>query len=120
MRTFKEDIIKIYQTERGLLILIILSIIASIGLLVFSIISLNPNSAVVKIGYGDIGGYRDGTWLDMLAFPLLAIVFGFFHNLISIRIFHKRGGAMAKFFTLVTIALALGTILVLVRLLGEG
>lgn len=120
MRALKDDMIKIYQTERGLLILIILNIIVSIGLLIFSIVSLNPNSTVVKIGYGDIGGYRDGTWLDMLVFPLFAVIFGFFHSLISIRIFHKRGGGMAKFFTIVTIALTLSSALVLARLLGEG
>ena len=54
---FKEDFIKIYQTERGILILMILNLLLSIALLVFSLINLNPNSAVVKIGYGDIGGY---------------------------------------------------------------
>ena len=80
---FKEDFIKIYQTERGILILMILNLLLSIGLLIFSLINLNPNSAVVKIGYGDIGGYRDGSWADMLAFPLLAIIFGVFHNYLS-------------------------------------
>lgn len=120
MKTFKEDFIAIYQSERGLLILMILNLLISIGLLVFSIVSLNPSGSVVKIGYGDIGGYRDGTWFDMLAFSLLAIIFGVLHNLLTLRIFHKRGSGMAKFFLITTTALILGTILVLVRLLGEG
>lgn len=117
---FKEDFIKIYQTERGILILMILNLLFSIGLLVFSLINLNPDSAVVKIGYGDIGGYRDGSWADMLTFPLLAIIFGVFHNLLALRIFHKRGGGMTKFFLITTTALIAGTALVLIRLLGEG
>ena len=58
MKTYIEDIKKIYFEERWMLILIILNFVASIVLLVFSIVNLNPNSAVVKIGYGDIGGYR--------------------------------------------------------------
>ena len=120
MKTFKEDLIKIYQTERGILIFIILNTLLSIGLLVFSLINLNPNSTVVKIGYGDIGGYRDGGWFDMLAFPLLAIIFGFLHNLLALKIFHKRGGGMTKFFLLSTTALILGAFLVLIRLLWEG
>ena len=120
MKTIKSDIVKIYQTERGILILMILNLLMSIGLLVFALLNLNPNAAVVKIGYGDIGGYRDGTWLDMLAFPLLALNFGILHNFLALRIFHKRGGGMAKFFLLTTTALMLGTLLVLVRLLGEG
>ena len=41
--------------------MMIFNLLASIGLFVFGMISLNPSSAVVKIGYGDIGGYRDGS-----------------------------------------------------------
>ncbi len=120
MKAFKEDLAKVYQSERGILVLMIFNLLFSIALLVFSLIHLNPNSAVVKIGYGDIGGYHDGTWVDMLAFPLFAIVFGVFHNLLALRIFHKRGGGMTKFFLITTTALIAGTFLVLLRLLGEG
>lgn len=118
--TFKEDFIKIYQTERGILILMVLNFLLSVALLVFSLVNLNPNSAVVKIGYGDIGGYRDGTWANMLAFPLLAVIFGVLHNLLTLRIFHKRGSGMAKFFLITTITLVASAWLVLIRLLGEG
>lgn len=122
MKTFAADFKKIYQTERGIILLIILNLLIATALLIFSIINLNPNAAVVKIGYGDIGirGYRDGTWTDMIAFPLLAINFGVLHSLLAIRIFHKRGSGMTKFFLLTTTMLILGTFLVLIRLLGEG
>ncbi len=120
MKTFKEDIIKIYQTERGMLVLMIINFLLAVGLLVFSIIKINPDLPVVRVGYGDIDGYRDGSWIDILAFPILAIVFGVLHNILAIRIFHKRGGGMAKFFLLLTAALILGAVLVLARILGEG
>ncbi|MBQ2660506.1 hypothetical protein IJF93_00275 [Candidatus Saccharibacteria bacterium] len=120
MNIFKEDIAEIYHSERGILASMILNILLSIGLLIFSIIHLNPNSAVVKIGYGDIGGYRDGSWVDMIAFPLLALTFGVIHTFLTLRIYHKRGSGMAKFFLIITTALILGTFCVLVRLLGEG
>ena len=120
MDNFKEDFVKIYQTERGLLILMILNFLISVGLLIFSIVTLNPNASVVKTGYGDIGGYRDGTWVSLLAFPILALNFGILHSLLTVRIFHKRGGGMAKFFLIATTCLLLGTLLVLIRLLGEG
>ena len=100
--------------------LILLNFLLSIGLLIFSILNLNPNGAVVKVGYGDIGGYRDGTWAEMLTFPILAIIFGILHNLLALRIFHKRGSGMAKFFLITTTMLIAGTLLVLIRLLGEG
>ena len=103
-----------------MLILIILNFVVSIALFVFSIIRLNPNSAVVKIGYGDIGGYRDGAWTDMLAFPILALVFGILHGLIAVKIYHRRGAGVTKFFLITTSMLIIGTFIVLTRLLKEG
>ena len=119
MKYFGEDFKKIYHSERGIIILMILNLLLSIILLVVSLVNLNPSSTVVKIGYGDIGGYRDGTWFDMMAFPIFAVVFGVLHSFLTLRIFHKRGGGMAKFFLIITTILILGTFLVLTRLLGE-
>ena len=120
MKNFQKEFIKIYQTERGIMLLMSLNLILSIALIIFSIINLNPNASVVKVGYGDIGGYRDGVWTDMLIFPLLAVLFGIFHNFLALRIFHKRGGGMTKFFLLTTSALIFGAFFVIVRLLEEG
>ena len=119
MKNIKTDFIKIYQTERGILLLMIFNAFASLALLNFSIITLNPEAPVVRVGYGDIGGYRDGTWIGLLTFPILALIFGIFHNILTLRIFHKRGAGMAKFFLITTSCLILGTALVLIRLLGE-
>ncbi|MBQ2673046.1 hypothetical protein IJG01_03725 [Candidatus Saccharibacteria bacterium] len=119
MKDFRKNIVKIYQTERGLMIIMGLNFVISVLLFILAVTHLNPNSAVVKIGYGDIGGYRDGTWVDMMAFPMLAVIFGVFHNLLAVRIFQKRGSGMAKFFLLTTSVLILGAILVLFRLFGE-
>ena len=91
MKTYIEDFKKIYFEERWMLIFMLLNLAFSIFVFVFSITHLNPNSAVAKIGYGDIGGYRDGGWVDILSYPLLAFVFGVLHSLLAVRIFHKRG-----------------------------
>ena len=120
MKDFKKDLITIYQTERWMLILMIINIVLSIGLLIFSIINLNSGSSVIRIGYGDIDGYRSGSIIDLLAFPVLAIIFGFLHSLLAIKIFHQRGGGMAKFFLILTTALILGTFLVFTKIIGEG
>lgn len=119
-KTLKTDFIEICRTERGILIIMIINLLLSISLLIFSLLSLNPNSAVVKIGYGDIGGYRDGSWFDLLTFPVLAVIFGFLHSLLALRIFRKRGSGMTKFFLLISTILIIGTFIVLKRLLGEG
>lgn len=120
MKNFPEDIKKIYQEERLMFVLMLLNIVLALALMVFSIIKLNPSAAVVKIGYGDIGGYRDGTWSEMLAFPLLAIVLGILHDFIAVRIYRKRGAGMTKFFLITTTVLIIGAFIVLIRLLKEG
>ena len=120
MKNFAKDLKQIYTNERLTLVMMIVNLLASIALLIFSITSLSPGSALVKVGYGDIGGYRDGSWADMLTFPLLAIIFGIFHNLIALRIFGKRGAGMAKFFIVTTMMLIIGTFIVLIRLSREG
>ncbi len=120
MQTIKEDFLKIYHTERGILAVMVLNLLLSVALIIFACVNLNPNAAVVKVGYGDIGGYRDGTWVDLLAFPLLALIFGVMHSFIALCIFHKRGSGMAKFFLIITTILIFGSFLVLIRTLGEG
>lgn len=120
MKNFPEDIKKIYQEERLMFVLMLLNIALALALMIFSIVKLNPSAAVVKIGYGDIGGYRDGTWSEMLAFPLLAIVLGILHDFIAVRIYRKRGAGMTKFFLITTTVLIIGAFIVLIRLLKEG
>ena len=119
MKDFITDLKKIFKDERFMFILMILNLMGSIALFVLGIINLSPDSAIVKTGYGDIGGYRNGSWADMLAFPILAIIFGIFHNLISLRIFKKRGAGMTKFFLITTSALIIGALIVLFRLNRE-
>ena len=120
MKYFKEDIVSIYQNERGILIFMILNFLLSIALMILAIVNFNPNASVIRVGYSDISGYQDGTWASFLAFPVLAIIFGIFHSLLAVRIYHKRGSGMAKFFLIITTALILGAILVFTRLLGES
>ena len=120
MKFLRADFVEVCRAERGMLVNMIINLLLSLALFVFAFVNLNPNSAVIRIGYGDIGGYRDGTWENMLAFPVLALVFGIFHNVIALRIYHKRGSGMAKFFLLTTTMLIGGTFLVLMRVLGVG
>lgn len=120
MKFLKADIIEISHSERGILANMIVNFLLALVLFIFALAHLNPNSAVVKIGYGDIGGYRDGTWENLLVYPLFAIIFGIFHNVLALRIYHKRGSGMTKFFLITTSMLIAGTFIVLLRLLGIG
>lgn len=120
MKNLGEDLKNIYRNERVMLFLMIFNFLIAVVLMIFSIMNLNSNSAVVKIGYGDIGGYRDGAWTNMLVFPLLAVLFGVLHNFLALKIFRQRGSGMTKFFLITTTMLILGAFVVLVRLLGES
>lgn len=134
MEKIKENLKKIYKEQRGLLILQVLLVLFSLFLFVFSVLHLSPSSSVVKVSYGDIGryqggewssmsnsgGYHDGSWMEMLAFPIIALVFGVLHNLIAVRLYERRGPALAIVFVVVSLFLVVGTFLVLVRLLGEA
>lgn len=120
MKPLKADFIEIVHSERGILINMVINLLAASVLLIFALAHLNPNAATVKIGYGDLDGYRDGTWENLLVFPLLAIVFGVLHSFLAVRIFRKRGSGMAQFFLMTSTALIVGTFVVLLRLVGEG
>ena len=118
MKYFAEDFKIIYRTERLMLIMMILNMLATIVLAIMGLINLTPGSPMIKVGYGDIGGYRDGSWTFMLAFPIFAVIFGVLHSLIAVRIFRKRGAGMAKFFILTTSVLIVGAFIVMLRIKG--
>lgn len=120
MKSLKDAFLKVYREQRVLFVMMILTFLFGVFVIIFSIVSINPNSAVVRIGYGDIGGYRDGSWTNLLAFPLLALLFGVFHNFLALRIFEKRGDGVAKVFVVITFLLLVGAFVIFLRLLGES
>lgn len=120
MKSLSKSLKVIAKEHRPLMFLMLLLFLMGVSLFIFSLVTLKTGSSVVKIGYGDIGGYRDGSWLDMLTFPLLSLIFAILHNFLAVRIFEKRGDGSAKAFILISIILVIGTFIVLLRLLGEG
>ena len=123
--TFKEA----YQKERSLVVFQVLLLILSLAFL-----NLQPNASIVKISYGDIGryqggewssmansgGYHDGSWQAMLIFPILALTLGVLQNLLALRIFEKKGAAVAKMFICISLGILVLGFLVFIRLLGES
>ncbi len=112
----------------------IVLLLFAIGLLIFSLVTLSPSSAIVRVGYGDIGsftgedlsemrtaaGYRDGSWAMMLTFPFFAMILGIMHNFIAVKLCKRRGEGSAKVFVASSIAIVIATFVVLIRLLGEN
>jgi hypothetical protein len=134
MKNIPENFKKIFESHKGLLAFQVILLVFSIALLIFSLLNVGSNATVVKTSYGDIGnyqggdwssmansgGYHDSVWTERFAYPILAVVFGILHNLIAIRIFEKKGAAVAFYFVLISIFMVIATFVVAGRLLGEG
>ena len=120
MKNLKTLLVKIFREDKVIIYLMIGNFLLSMVLFVVGVVNLSPNSAVVKIGYGDVGGYVDGKWTDMIAFPLMAILFGVVHSGLFLRIYEKYGKNVTIVFIVMTMLLTIGALFVLFRLLGEG
>ena len=134
MKNLSETLGQLYKEHRDVLWFMVALAVMAVVLLIFSLVKLSPSSAVVKVGYGDIGsatgeefsemqtagGYRDGSWMNMIRYPIFALVVGVMHNLVALKLFKKRGAAVAKVFLSMSILLVMGGFLVLTRLLGES
>ena len=119
MKNIPENFKKIFESHKMLLAAQVILLVLSIALFIFSLLNLGSTTTVVKTSYGDIGryqggewssmansgGYHDDVWTERFAYPILAIVFGVLHNLIAIKIFEKKGSAMAGYFVLLLIQL---------------
>lgn len=118
---------EVCRKQKNLMVMMIVLLIASVALLVFSVTTLRPQSTVVVVGYGDVygeiagisGGYRSDSWANMLAFPILALIYGVVHNLLVLRVYRKYGDKMAMLVAGASILLVVGTFVSLARLIGE-
>lgn len=118
---------EVARKQKPLMIAMIVLIIASVVLLVFSLTTLRPQNTVVIVGYGDVygeiagisGGYRRDSWMNMLAFPALALIYGLLHNLMILKVYRKYGRDLAMMIAVVSILLVVGTFVIIFRLLGE-
>ena len=119
---------EIVREQKGLLAAMIGLMVMSLVLLVIALVTLRPQETVVITGYGDVygefagltGGYRRASWLNMLAFPILALLFGVVHNVLAVRIYRKYGRDAALVWVGLTMLMVVATVVVLFRLLGEG
>ncbi len=118
---------EVCRKQKGLMAAMIILAVASLILLIFSLVTLRSQNTVVIVGYGDVygeiaglsGGYRRDSWLNMLAFPVLAVIFGFLHNIIALRVYRKYGRDTALTIVIATYLLIFGAFVVILRLLGE-
>jgi len=118
---------EITRKQKPLMVAMLVLAVMSAVLLVFTFFTLRPQNTVVIVGYGDVygeiaglsGGYRRDSWMNMLAFPLLAVIFGVVHNFLALRIYRKYGRDLALTFIGMTMLLVVATVVVILRLTGE-
>lgn len=119
--------LEICRKQKGLMMAMIVLAVLSGIMLIFSLTTLRPQNTVVIVGYGDVygeiagisGGYRRESWANMLAYPVLALVFGLVHNLLVLRIYRKYGKDAALVLAVVTMLLVVTAVVVMLRLMGE-
>lgn len=118
---------EISRKQKGLMGMMIALLVMSVVLLIIALVTLRPQSTVdIVVGYNDgyeamaySGGYRWGSWITMLAFAVLAVVFGVVHNFITLRIYRKYGREMALLFIILTMLLIVGAVMMILRLVRE-
>lgn len=118
---------EVARKQKPLMIAMIVLMVASAILLIFSLTTLRPQNTVVIVGYGDVygeiagisGGYRRDSWMNMLAFPVLALIYGLLHNLMILKVYRKYGRDLAMMVAVASILLVVGTFVIIFRLLGE-
>lgn len=120
MKNFKITLLQMAREDRKVFLWMVGNFLVNFVFFLFGIFKLRPDSAVVKVAYGDIGGYVDGSWTDMVAFAILAVVFGVFHNIISVSLYEKYGKMVARTFLVISMMLGAMGMVVLLRLVGEG
>ncbi|MBQ8992473.1 hypothetical protein IJ103_02225 [Candidatus Saccharibacteria bacterium] len=130
----KETIADIYRNHRRLFVLMVVLTVLAGFLLIFGLLNLKVSNTTMHVGYSDIGsyqggdidetrgssGYVSGRWVDMLTFPILAVVLGVMHNLIAMKLYKKRGEASAVAFVVISIVVLAVGALVLWRLTQES
>jgi hypothetical protein len=120
MKDIKEDFLKLWHEGRGLIAGMAGLFGVGIFLIFDSLFTLRPGEIVTRIGYDDLGGYRDGNWSYMLAFLILGVMLAFVHNLIAVRLFAQKGKAFAGLFLAMSMFVGVIAIIYLGKLLGEA
>ena len=121
MKELAEEIKTIWKKDRGLFWWIAAQFLIDVVLFVLPIINLNPTQPKVYARYSDISnGYSSSYWWYLVSFSVLAFAFGIGHNLLSIKLYTKRGKDIARLFLGVSIAMAIIAIKFLMSIIGEG
>ena len=124
---------KIFREEKGLLVMMLVLFAMGMVLILHTLFHFKAGGTTMYIGYSDIGeftggdplslwssgGYRTGGWAEMAVFPILGVILGVLHNLFAVQAFRRRGKGFAVAVVMMSMMIAVGAFVLLMRLLGE-
>ena len=124
---------KIFREEKGLLAMMLVLFVMGVVLVLHTLLHFKAGGTTMYIGYSDVGeftggdplslwssgGYRTGGWAEMAVFPILGVILGVLHNLFAVQAFRRRGKGFAMAVVIISIVIAVGAFVLLLRLLGE-
>lgn len=133
MKNIGAGLRKIFRQDKIVLVLMLLLFAFGVLLIVHTFVRFKAGGTTMYIGYSDIGsfsngewlslwssgGYRTGGWSDMIIFPILGVCLGLFHNLFAIQVYKRRGRGYAIMVIILSMLIAVGAFVLLMRLLGE-
>jgi len=124
---------KIFREEKGLLVMMLILLVMGVELVLHTLFHFKAGGTTMYIGYSDIGefaggdplslwssgGYRTGGWAEMAVFPILGVILGVLHNLFAVQAFKRQGKGFAMAVVVISMMIAAGAFVLLMRLLGE-
>lgn len=133
MKEIGAGIRKIFREERGLLAMMVVLFVMGVVLILHTLFHFKAGGTTMYIGYSDIGeftggdplslwssgGYRTGGWAEMAVFPILGVVLGVLHNLFAVQAFRRQGKGFAVAIVVMSMVIAVGAFVLLMRLIGE-
>ena len=120
MKELAEDFKTIAKKDRGFFWWMAGQFALGVWLFLLPIVHLNPNHPKVWARYSDVSGYEPKDWWYLLSFAVIAIVLGIGHNLISAKIYSKRGRDVARLFLGVSMVITMIALKYLMSIIGEG
>ena len=119
MKKIKDLYIKMYNDNRGMLFVLVGFVAVGVLSAIMMFLSLKPSGSVVKVLYSDLAGYRDGSWREMIFFPINNLVLCVLTLMMIGRMYKERGAIMTKTVLCVAMSVMLVSIVIFLRLSGE-
>lgn len=124
---------KIFTEERGLFVMMLVLLVMGAELILHTLLHFKTGGTTMYLEYSDIGeftngdplslwssgGYRTGGWGEMIVFPILGVILGILHNLFAIQAFRRQGKGFAMAVVIISMVIAVGAFVLLMRLIGE-